>query len=369
MPHVRGAFPKWDEANTYIHTYIHVSTTFFLPFIHSFPVLEVIRHPYRQQTVIMAARNSCTHLKWSDAKEPQGGKAKGPSKNLSHKQILEQRAKQGSKFVEKNKPWTRQQIDRHMSAQERAEKDEEAAAVIAKLDAEKRERELQSRIVKPSEQARICMSELAKQLQQQLTLEESSISTSSDFEELQKIAECRQIQLDEMSALEAMLNVSDTDVFLVSDASNLGELREALDRFQEEEQGQDILSSLAEHPLLSCTLQLTIPDHRDSNDDGDLIASILLQVTLPILYPTPGSPPLLEFKYIMVTDAQEECGIDKTLASLAYLDEQGLKEAMLKEAEEMILPDPCIYELAATYLSESVFFYMHMHTHGAQAKK
>jgi len=27
MPHVRGAFPKWDEANTYIHTYINTHTS------------------------------------------------------------------------------------------------------------------------------------------------------------------------------------------------------------------------------------------------------------------------------------------------------------------------------------------------------
>ena len=51
------------------------------------------------------------------------------------------------------KPWTRQQIDRHMSAAERAQREEEEAAEAEIRAAERLEQERARRMVKPAQQA------------------------------------------------------------------------------------------------------------------------------------------------------------------------------------------------------------------------
>lgn len=376
----------------------------------------------------MAARKSCTHLKWSDAKSsstPGGGggsssnnnpnttkSAKGPPKKLTHQQILAQRIKQGGKFVEASKPWTKQQIDRHMSAVERAQRQVELDADAEQQSAERLEAVRLSRIVKPTERARETMASLARRWQEKhdpTTIiitqrqprqncnsendteieEDDENETAStphqlDMETLQNICECRRMQLDEMDALEAIY--TDTDEFLVAHASELDQLRYILERLDDNEgdtehSNMDLMQALADHSLLSCTLQLTIPDHRCSdvtphNNTTDtptthsaaLVASILLQVTLPLLYPAHGSAPIYDFKYTMVTDANEECAIDKAPVTLAHLDELTLREQMLLHTMD-VLSDPCIYEIAATFLSENVFHYMTVPTHALLTTK
>jgi len=46
---------------------------------------------------------------------------KKPAPKLTHQQIIAQRVAQGGKFVEKKKPWTKGDIDRHLSAKTREE--------------------------------------------------------------------------------------------------------------------------------------------------------------------------------------------------------------------------------------------------------
>jgi hypothetical protein len=169
------------------------------------------------------------------------------------------------------------------------------------------------------------------------------------------------MQLDEIMALEAIY--ADTDEFLVSDASRLEEMRETRETLFADEDDEAALCSLVRHPPLSFTIQLTIDDPRQSVDDSDmeLVGSILLSVELPPLYPFAGPPPRFDFKDIMVTDKTAVCSPDKAPESLAFLDENKLREAMLKEATE-ILPDPCVYEVV-TWLSENAFEFLQMRTH------
>lgn len=334
----------------------------------------------------MAARKSCTHLTWSDAKaggtdSSNGGSnskgQKSSTKKLSHQQVLAQRMKQGGKFVDKKQAWTRQQIDKNMSAQDRARREDHQAAIQEFEEAQKQEEVRLSKIVKPHEQARARMALLALQLQHhsqsqsplgpQLPLGNGK---DKDIHILIQMAECLAAQLEEISALEAIY--TDSDEFLVSAASNdLVELRESLDSIIDGEyQDEEALRSLfvVDRPMLSFSLQLTLEndnsDNSDSNNNGqELVASILLHVTLPPFYPKdPMNTPVFGFEYVMVTDKRKEQNIDKALESLSYLDIQGVLEQM-KQESQLIQPDPCVYELAATFLAENAFHYMTMHTH------
>jgi hypothetical protein len=89
---------------------------------------------------------------------------------------------------------------------------------------------------------------------------------------------------------------------------------------------------------------------------------------MPLFYPAHGAAPSFDFKYVMVTDAQEVCGIDKAPVTLAYMDEVGLRQELLAQSNE-VLPYPCIYEVASTYLTENLFNYMQMQTHALLARK
>jgi hypothetical protein len=91
----------------------------------------------------------------------------------------------------------------------------------------------------------------------------------------------------------------------------------------------------------------------------ELVASILLRIAFPPLYPTPGTPLTLTIHDVMITDAlAPEMGRDKVLRSIAGLEEPAILRAMLTEAEA-IQPDPCVFELT-TWLSDNWATYMHI---------
>lgn len=159
----------------------------------------------------------------------------------------------------------------------------------------------------------------------------------------------------------------DSDQFLVSEASTLEEARSHVEEWQMDEDNENLLRSVVGNPPVCFTLQLTIDDERGGGD-MNLGAHVLLRVELPPRYPLHGAVPNFSFAYFMVTDKAATCSADKPLVSLAYLDETKLLQSMEKEAEEM-QPDPCVYELASTWLSESLFDYVVMHSHGNLATK
>ena len=75
-------------------------------------------------------------------------------------------------------------------------------------------------------------------------------------------------------------------------------------------------------PPVSFVMPLTIEDHRGINEHGqELVANLILQVTLPPLYPSESNPPLIEFKDVMITDKLAEHLDDVTLKSIAYFEE------------------------------------------------
>jgi hypothetical protein len=176
---------------------------------------------------------------------------------------------------------------------------------------------------------------------------------------MKQISECKQMQLDEIMALEAIF--ADTEKFLVAEASNIEELREKIDEYQLDEdvieEKEVSLRSITEHPQVSLYLQQMI------EGDGDLVASVLLHVIYPPLYPLGGSTPHFQIAYFMVTNQAAVCSADKPLESLAHLEETALRDALNTESRH-ILPDPCVYEVGASWLSEHLFDFVTMHAHG-----
>ena len=58
-----------------------------------------------------------------------------------------------------------------------------------------------------------------------------------------------------------------------------------------------------------------------------------------------------------------KCTPDKPLNSLADLDETGLKESLIEEAQQ-ILPDPSIYMVVTACLMERIFEFITLSVYG-----
>jgi hypothetical protein len=326
----------------------------------------------------MAARNSCTHLTWADAKDKTssstgGGGGKKPliPKKIDHGKALT------AKIISKNSNTS--QSDRNNEKKtllKRIKKDEERSLIAASKRSAEKERERKERLVKPFEQANERMMELAKKLQRK----KKSAGDDNDSDnnpmdpsmaEMQRVAECRELQLNEVLGLEAIY--ADTNELLVSHSSDLESLQQHIEQWQMYDSNEQVLKAIGHSPPVSFTLQLTVDGkcHSDASDDNhnnstnsrELAASLLLRVTLPALYPLDEtSVPVFDVAYFIVTDREAVCNPDKALETLAHLEEGILKDALIIEAK-LILPDPCVYEVVTSYLQERLFDYVRMSVH------
>lgn len=295
----------------------------------------------------MAARKSCTHLTWAEAKAKVGGSSNSKSKStiqtkkVPHNQILAHKiiAKQ-----EQDGPT----ISRAKLRRAQREDEKAAAAIAAAREAEKEAQ--RNRKVKLHELARDRMMEIAKNLQASGVVCTEEEQSSHSQESIAEIKECKEMQLDELMALEAIY--ADTNEFLVSDASQLEQLQEIREALFEDDGNQSAIESFVQHPPISLHIQFSVDDYREKEPEMSLVAYVILSVSLPPRYPL-GGKPLFELSDIMIVDKTTECSPDKTLESVAFLDETKLLDGIYKQAES-VLPDPCVYEVA-TWLSENIF--------------
>lgn len=308
----------------------------------------------------MAARKSCTHLTWADAKKVGGSNGAGGKKiipkNTDHGKALT------AKVIAKNT--SQSDISNKKTLQRRERRDEELAAAAAAKRAEEREIQRMERLVKPFELANERMIELAKKLQQEhVSVSEIDMSNYS-IADMQKIAECRELQLNEIMGLEAIY--ADTQELLVSRSSDLETLQRYIEKWQMDDDNEQTLEAILKHPPSSFTIQLTVDGACGSdgeNDDMNITALLLLRVTLPALYPfDEKSVPVFDFDYFIATDRDAVCNPDKTIETLAHLEEYKLKDALKEEAKQ-ILPDPCVYEVVASWLIERLFDFVTLSVH------
>jgi hypothetical protein len=306
----------------------------------------------------MAARNSCTHLTWEQAKNANGDSAGGLKKKKGEKP---KKLGHTEKIIAKNGV-TKEQLAKEKSIIKQEKRLEGKLSLIAEKRAEERRQQLQIPKIKPHEQAQKKMSELALKHQTETAPTKSfARNDGSDLSELQMICQCKEMQLSELMALEAMF--ADTEEYFVADSSELESLQEKMEAYQADEENETALRAVANHPPISIILQLAVPDDNQTMTEGvlELITSLLLRVTLPPTYPlapeTPESSPHFEVVYFMCADNLEEVNADKPIESMAFLDELQLLEAMQKECQ-LLLPDLSVYEVGFTWLCENLTNYL-----------
>ena len=316
----------------------------------------------------MAARKSCTHLTWGEAKSRSGQGTSGQKKNKEVLRKQDHGAVLAAKIISKQGGNAASAENKKLAKQYRKIEEKSAAIAAQRLEEREEKRLAALQEVKPYDRVKERVSEMLQELRDKEDDAIPKADTTNDIdlndEEVQaKIAECKQMQLDEIMALEAMIPEEDC---VISNASNIDELREKLEQF-ESDGDEATRSSIAKHPPISYIIKLEVDDYRDDTDDPemDLNVILLLRVTLPPLYlNSEGSQtPSWDFEYVMVSDKNVFCSADKSLETLAWLDEKGVKDGMNKQAEEDLLPYPCVYEVAVTWLSENIFGYLNMQSH------
>ena len=318
----------------------------------------------------MAARKSCTHMTWAEAKSKSAGsnhdgskQKKKPVIQVNHADALT------AKIVRKNSAppdFTKAEL-------RRAKKQEEKAVALAAKMAEEREaqrREREGRTVCPTDLAQERMTaETTKRRKRAMPTPTTSatMSTSKGDERLDatQIAQCREMQLDELAALEAIY--AESDEYVLADDADIDGLRERIEQWQGDGEGgvgDDLVSSIVQHPPTRFWLQLVVEDETNAmgTEQGvDLVATVLLQVMLSPSYPE-ASVPTMEVAYFCATDRNAQMSVDKALESLVHLEEDRLLQALTEQAQQVV-PMPCVYEVAATWLPDHLFEYCKLRTH------
>lgn len=341
----------------------------------------------------MAARKSCTHLTWSEAKARVGGggsSSTASSKNksnlktqaASHGELLAQKIiakqQQAAAASEQQQHGGTATLTRaQQRRQERA--DAKAAVALAAARELRRQEEEERAVVTPCAAAKRRMRRLVAEWHATATAEteaaaaaRSSCAAAADADRAEimaKVAECRQAQLDEILALEAIF--VDSDEFQMVEACRKGDLHDLLEQLHEnEDDDETILTSIVQHPNLTFTLSLTIDDNRgllvgEGNSDLELVASVVLLVSLPPLYPLyETTPPDIVVHDVMVTSrTAAPIRSDKTLESLVHVPSGALATALRNECAQNLLPDLCVCEIATTWLSEHLFEFAALRTH------
>jgi len=241
-------------------------------------------------------------------------------------------------------------------------------------------------MVKPFDLAHARVVELAKSMQlMQLENNLNDVEVNNDGDdctsEMKIVAECRELQVNEVMGIEAIYD--GTDQLSISNSSDLDTLQQHIEEWQMNCESEDtdetirLLRNIVQHPPTSFTVHITIDGVLCDNniDDGncnnsesiELAASLLLKVTLPALYPLDETTvPTFSVECFVATDRTAICNPDKPLESLANLEENRLYDALREEAKQL-LPDPCVYEVVDSWLMEHLFEFMNISIHARHA--
>jgi hypothetical protein len=230
------------------------------------------------------------------------------------------------------------------------------------LDRERELKKEQARLdnmVRPHELAIDKMKELESKFhERQINNNKETESSSSnnrvenDLEQMKSICESKQLQLDEVLALDAIY--ADLDTLKVSEACRIQELQSKLDSWQMEDGDIiDLQKEIVEHPKIIYTLKRSIEDPQDE----DWIIHLLVVAEYSPSYPISTTPPILTIQWYLITKQSLVVPSNKPLVSCGVLDEGGLLSAIAKEAQELE-GMPVVYELLDTWLNDHIFDYI-----------
>jgi len=229
------------------------------------------------------------------------------------------------------------------------------------LDRERELKKEQARLddmVRPHDKAIDKMKELESKFHEQQINNNKETESSScsnnhdDLEHRNSICESKQLQLDEVLALDAIY--ADMHTLKVSEACQLQELQSKLDSWQMEDGDIiDLQKVIVDHPKIIYTLKRSIEDPQDD----DWIIHLLVVVKYPPSYPISTTPPILKIQLYLITKESLVVPSNKPLVSCGVLDEGRLLPAISKEAQELE-GMPVVYELLDTWLNEHIFDYI-----------
>mmetsp|Transcript_23163 Transcript_23163/g.50621 ORF Transcript_23163/g.50621 Transcript_23163/m.50621 type:complete len:324 (-) Transcript_23163:483-1454(-) len=314
----------------------------------------------------MAARKSCTKLTWAEAKEKSGvGGSKNPNKaGLKASQQPNHGKLLAAKIIAKGAPDEGQRIKNRQAARMARRDELRQGELDRKRELEKEQKRLED-TAKPHEKAMEKLRELEEIFHQKLLNKKSNGDDTAlendhgnehedddDQDRRNLVCESKQLQLDEVLALEAIY--ADIDTLKVSEISQVQDLQAKLEDWQDNPDQIDLQTAIVKHPGISYTLKRSFEDP----EDGDRVAHMLLHIEYQNDYPLERTPPIIRIVWCLVTRKSLVVSSNKPLESLGIFDEVGLIKSMKDEAEEFLLGMPSVYELLDSWLSEHLFEYI-----------
>ena len=318
----------------------------------------------------MAARKSCTKMTWAEAKAKCGESSSGGSKNPNRATLkISQQPNHGkllaAKILAKSGPTEDQRVKNRQAAKTARKDRLRQEELDRRREAEKERKKLED-VVKPHEMAIEKRKDVEARFHDKLAAAAAAVdgngngngnSSDDDDDEPERrylVCESKELQVDEVLALEAIYAADEDDdntPLRVSEASRPEILREKLERWQEDPDGIDAQRAVVGHPGLSYTLRRSI----DDPSDDDRVAHLLIHVAYPGDYPLETTPPGLEIVWFHATQKSLVVSSNKPLESSGVLDEAGLLDAMATEARDSLGGMPVVYELLDTWLGEHLF--------------
>lgn len=310
-------------------------------------------------------------MTWAEAKAKSGiGSGKGKStkqqqigKRESHGKLL------AAKIVAKHSDTSTETVIDSRQAAKLAKKDQQRQKQLdAKRQAEKEQQRLDA-VAKPHQQAIQKLHEYISDFPTSALSAAASKTTTATSEKDQwaLICESKQMQCDEIMALQAMLNTDDDvndenipvqPLLVVHADSKLEDMQQKIEEWQCDMDNERLQESIVHHPPISFALQRSIPDM----DDDDWVAHLYVIVTFPPKYPMESSSMSslhIDIPWFLITQPSLVVAENKPLQSLRHLDTKKLLAALTEQQREISSDGiPIVYELLDTWLMENLFEYV-----------
>lgn len=299
----------------------------------------------------MAARKSCTHLSWADAKSKDGSdkakKSKGGEKTQKKLNLTE-------KFIAKHSGVPQEEQKRLKAALKQQQRQEEKLKTIAEQKNAERRLQSQPKEVWPLEEARARHKLKANQLVLAPLSSTKSLfpQQHSNPNEQDLLLSCRDLQISEHAAVDSLFEEDDSCQLCRASLQHVNEAGTL-----------DNLNCIApSDPPFSYILRLEVLDEESrislvSDPAAEITALLLLQVTLPPLYPlaedVEAALPVVSIVAFECYDGKKSVNADKPYESLAHLDKDAFLNGLREQFTE-VLPDLAVFEVCVSWTKDNL---------------